>query len=400
MARAKPRDRDRYRQRAWAWIVEVRPAVGQVLPGPPWLYERRATAAACWAAAEDLLAEWSLAAVPLPGEQDAGERLVLPAETRDPVLWQILRDDSAAAAAAFVDRLQEVHGVEPSPRLREWVAARTRDEADARAQEVLAQAQEEVVRRLPAPARGRLDELPGLIAAAHGEVLAACRTTLDHARRVGDLLREAKRFIGHGNFIRWVNEKVPFSPRTAQDYMCISARWAEVQGLANTRPAAYLGLREGLRLLAVHRDGQAAPAPGPPAGGPVGGPDPDGAPDPVGDDGDGLDHPDDLLPDPTPLLDAVPELRPAYEAAEARAEAAEAEAAELAGLRRAEAERARQDRWRAEQRAREEAREASFDLTRATADLRDLLQSARDRWPAARRVEFVAAARAALEGLP
>jgi hypothetical protein len=385
MARAKPPFRDHHRQRARAWIDEVGPALGQALPWPPWQYERRATAAACWAAAEDLLGARGLAAVPVPGEYDGGTRLVVPTEAADPVIWEMLRDGSAAAAAALVDRLQEVHGVGPSPRLREWLAGRKQAEAEDRAQEVLERAQEEVVRRLPARARGRLGRLPGLIAAAHGEVLAACRTTLDRARRVGDLLREAKRLIGHGNYTRWVGENVPFSHRTAQDYMRISTRWAEVQGLANTRATAFLGLQEGLRLLATHRDGQAAPAPGPPAGGPAAGPDPD----PDG-DGDG---------DPAQLLEAVPDLRPIYEQAEAQAEAAGAEAEELAQRRRAEAERAREDRWQADRRAREEAWEDSFDLTRATADLRDLLQSERDRWPAARQDEFAAAARAALDEL-
>jgi hypothetical protein len=390
MAKAQPRYRDEHCQRAAAWLEEVGPAVGQALPPPPWQYERRRTAVACWAAAEDLLAARGLVAVLVPGEQDAGALLVVPTEAADPVAWAMLHDDSAGAAAAFVDRLQEVHGVEPSPRLKEWVAGRKWDEADGRAQEVLAQAQEEVVRRLPAPARGRLDQLPGLIASAHAEVLAACRTTLDRARRVGDLLTEAKRLIGHGNFGHWVGENVPFSHRTAQDYMRVSAHWTELQELANTRAPAFLGLQEGLRLLAAHRaNGQAAPAPGAPAGGaPAPGP---------GEDPDDLD--DDLLPDPVPLLEAVPDLRPVYEQAEAQAEAAEAEAAELAQRRRAEAERARQDRWRAEERAREEARVTSFDLTRARAGLRALLQSARDRWPPARRGEFAAAVRAALDGL-
>src|SRR5687768_13288184 len=40
-----------------------------------------------------------------------------------------------------------------------------------------------------------------------------------HAYNRGRFCNEAKRIVGHGPWEAWVRENLPFSPRTARDYM-------------------------------------------------------------------------------------------------------------------------------------------------------------------------------------
>ena len=93
--------------------------------------------------------------------------------------------------------------------------------------------------------------LPGLTARIneeHAQCEAAARTALEHAFKVGELLVEAKAQVSHGQWVPWVEANCSFSTRTAQGYMRVFSRRAE---LSKTQRAAPLSLRGALAVLAA-----------------------------------------------------------------------------------------------------------------------------------------------------
>jgi len=61
----------------------------------------------------------------------------------------------------------------------------------------------------------RTDEIIRL----HDEVIGALKTSLKKAIRIGELLTDQKESMAHGAFLPWVKEKLPFTDRTARNYM-------------------------------------------------------------------------------------------------------------------------------------------------------------------------------------
>ena len=61
----------------------------------------------------------------------------------------------------------------------------------------------------------RADEIIRL----HDEVIGALKTSLKKAIRIGELLTDQKESMGHGAFLPWVKENLPFTDRTARNYM-------------------------------------------------------------------------------------------------------------------------------------------------------------------------------------
>lgn len=53
----------------------------------------------------------------------------------------------------------------------------------------------------------------------HSEILNAARTSLDKAIRIGELLREEKSRLAHGQWLPWLEANAPFTDRTATNYM-------------------------------------------------------------------------------------------------------------------------------------------------------------------------------------
>ncbi len=53
----------------------------------------------------------------------------------------------------------------------------------------------------------------------HGELAIAMRVTLDKAIEIGRLLTEQKEETGHGDFTAWIEANMPFTDRTARNYM-------------------------------------------------------------------------------------------------------------------------------------------------------------------------------------
>jgi hypothetical protein len=88
----------------------------------------------------------------------------------------------------------------------------------------------------------------------HEEIGETLRTTLPKAIRIGRLLAEQKAETGHGEWAKWLKANVPFSERTAQDYMRFYARRAELK----SAPGADI---RGARALLAIASTKAKPAP-------------------------------------------------------------------------------------------------------------------------------------------
>jgi hypothetical protein len=97
----------------------------------------------------------------------------------------------------------------------------------------------------------RLTTLPQLakrINAEHDEALSAARTAIEHARRAGALLQQAKDQCGHGNWTKWVEDHLTLSLRTAQKYLRLAEGWEELEAKAPS--TAHLTVEKALELLA------------------------------------------------------------------------------------------------------------------------------------------------------
>ncbi len=90
----------------------------------------------------------------------------------------------------------------------------------------------------------RMAELADLISQEHGACRAGLQTTLEHARKAGTWLVEAKKRKGHrtkwGRWKRWLVKEYSISERSITDYMRIAREWedpriieARIHGLEN-----------------------------------------------------------------------------------------------------------------------------------------------------------------------
>lgn len=53
----------------------------------------------------------------------------------------------------------------------------------------------------------------------HNEITGILKISLDKAIRIGELLTEQKETLAHGQFTGWIKENLPFTDRTARNYM-------------------------------------------------------------------------------------------------------------------------------------------------------------------------------------
>jgi hypothetical protein len=67
-----------------------------------------------------------------------------------------------------------------------------------------------------------LPELATKIKAAYAEIGKACKDVVWRAVAMGDLLNQAKKQMGHGNWATWLQANCELSERTAQRYMNIA----------------------------------------------------------------------------------------------------------------------------------------------------------------------------------
>jgi len=57
------------------------------------------------------------------------------------------------------------------------------------------------------------------ISRLHNEIFQQAETMLQNIMRIGELLVQQKQKLPHGQFTKWVEENLPFTNRTAQNYM-------------------------------------------------------------------------------------------------------------------------------------------------------------------------------------
>jgi hypothetical protein len=105
-----------------------------------------------------------------------------------------------------------------------------------------------IVVRAEAP----LAELARQIAEAHRECEAAQLRAVEKAAAAGALLLQAKDRVGHGGWLDWLKANVPFTPRTAQNYMRLARETADP---GKAKRVSHLPLREALRVLAGGGEG-------------------------------------------------------------------------------------------------------------------------------------------------
>jgi hypothetical protein len=63
----------------------------------------------------------------------------------------------------------------------------------------------------------------------HDSIFQAGRTTIKNAIKIGELLTKRKVKAGHGNWLRWVEDNLSFSARTASNYVRIFERRNELK---------------------------------------------------------------------------------------------------------------------------------------------------------------------------
>lgn len=69
---------------------------------------------------------------------------------------------------------------------------------------------------------------------------------LQHARRAGELLLEAKASIAHGDWSAWIEQHFDGSERTAQRYARLARRWSELEAKAPRMADMTLNAAEAL----------------------------------------------------------------------------------------------------------------------------------------------------------
>jgi len=92
------------------------------------------------------------------------------------------------------------------------------------------------------------EELAKSIKEKHSMMLSSFRNSVIHAMDVGDLLTEAKKRVGHGNFEAWCATHCQLSPRTARRYMGMAKDRAKIEAQLAAK-TANLGDLNAQRLL-------------------------------------------------------------------------------------------------------------------------------------------------------
>lgn len=93
-----------------------------------------------------------------------------------------------------------------------------------------------------------LDTLCRRIESEHKAALRCATSSLEHARQVGCYLAQAKRQVGHGGWLSWLERSVSFDRFRAAEYMRVAEHWPEIEAqMCNDRT---FGLRAALKYLA------------------------------------------------------------------------------------------------------------------------------------------------------
>src|SRR5271165_5330168 len=98
-----------------------------------------------------------------------------------------------------------------------------------------------------------LPDLAARIRAEHEAVSVALKESVRHAIAAGELLIEAKRKLGHGQWLPWLRDHCTISERTAQLYMRVAKNRAEIENQMRSG-VADLSLNEVAALLMLSSD--------------------------------------------------------------------------------------------------------------------------------------------------
>ena len=90
--------------------------------------------------------------------------------------------------------------------------------------------------------------LASLANAEHHKAITKAQEAVNHAKRSGDALNEAKTLVTHGEWGDWLARNFEGSERTAQRYMRLAASWPAIE--AKTSRASDLSIRAALSMLA------------------------------------------------------------------------------------------------------------------------------------------------------
>src|SRR5579872_3809339 len=76
-----------------------------------------------------------------------------------------------------------------------------------------------------------LDQLASSIKTEHEAVVVAVRKSLDHARKAGELLSQAKKAIKETDYQwgKWVEKRCGILERTTHNYIRIFEKWTEIE---------------------------------------------------------------------------------------------------------------------------------------------------------------------------
>ncbi len=97
-------------------------------------------------------------------------------------------------------------------------------------------------------ANSKLDATVIEITRLHGEIISAAKSSLQKAKRIGELLTQQKEKLEHGQWLPWLKANLPISQQTASNYMRIFRDWETVK-LLNVG-----NLSEAYRLLAPPKE--------------------------------------------------------------------------------------------------------------------------------------------------
>ena len=102
-------------------------------------------------------------------------------------------------------------------------------------------------------ATDRLVALAADINREHEAAEHAATTAVEHARRAGEMLLEAKAAVLHGAWLPWIRENLSLSERSAQGYMRVAKQLRELPD-GKAQRVADLPLRQVLASLAESRE--------------------------------------------------------------------------------------------------------------------------------------------------
>ena len=82
----------------------------------------------------------------------------------------------------------------------------------------------------------------------HEEIIGSLRTSLTKGIQIGELLTEQKESLKHGEFTSWIKENLPFTDRTARNYMRLHQRRDEL------KTETVSGLKDAYTLLSPPKE--------------------------------------------------------------------------------------------------------------------------------------------------